>query len=368
MKVFLAFILKEFKHILRDKKTLLILFGMPIAQILIFGYGITNEIKNANIAVLDFAKDVHSQKIINKLASSGYFHIDEYLNSNEEIERTFRKGKIKALLVFENNFSRNLDYSNKGKVQIIADATEPNVASTIIHYISTIIIDYSNSLNVEILSIINADAEIRIRYNPEMKGVFLFVPGTISIILMLISAMMTSISITREKELGSMEILLASPVRTSVIIVSKVIPYLALSFINAVVILGLGRFLFGVPINGCIFLLLFECALFIFTALSLGILVSTKTKTQQVALMISLLGLMMPTILLSGFVYPIENMPQWLQYITMLNPATYFITIVRSIMLKGVGLEVLWKETLTLIGFSAFFIILSIKNFKVRLQ
>ncbi len=371
MGAFWGFIKKEFKHIFRDRKTLLILFGMPIAQILIFGFGITNEINNANIAVLDLSKDNHTQKIVNKLLSSGYFQIDSYLSTFSQIENTFKKGKVKLVIVFEEDFANKLQTETKASVQLLADASEPNTANTLIHYVSSIIYDYNRELNKEILintNAMNVQSELRVRFNPELKGVFLFVPGTICIILMLVSAMMTSISITKEKETGSMELLLASPMNPALIIISKVIPYLLLSFTDAVIIVLIGNLVFGVPIAGSSILFFAEIALFIFIALSLGIFVSTKTNSQQTALMISLVGFMLPTILLSGFVYPIENMPTWLQYLTIINPARWFMIIIRGIMLKGIGLEYLWKETLILIGFATVFVLLSIKNFKIRLQ
>jgi ABC-2 type transport system permease protein len=205
-------------------------------------------------------------------------------------------------------------------------------------------------------------------YNEELKGVFLFVPGLITIILMLVSAMMTSISITKEKETGTMEVLLASPMKPYQVIIGKVIPYVFLAFADAIIILAMGRFVFGVPLRGSMLLLLSECVLFIFTALSLGIMISTFTNSQQIALMISLVGLMLPTILLSGFIFPIDNMPIVIQYITTIIPARWFIVIVRSIMLKGSDLTVIWKETAMLFGFTLLYITISVFKYKIRLS
>jgi ABC-2 type transport system permease protein len=368
MKAFIGFILKEFMHILRDRKTLLILFGMPIAQILIFGYGITNEIKNVQFAVFDQAKDTQSEKLIQKIQSSGYFTLAKSVASYPEIESEFRKGDIKIALVLPQNFSRDLNKTNNSTLQLIIDASDPNMGKTISTYLTSIIMDFNKELNVNVKYPMSVSMETRALFNPELKGVYMFVPGLITIVLMLISAMMTSISITKEKEMGSMEILLASPMNPGYLIAAKTLPYLALSFIDAVLIIILGRFVFEVPINGSLILLLAECGLFILTALSLGLFVSTKTSSQQTALMISLVGFMLPTILLSGFVFPIDNMPFWLQYITMINPGRWFMNIVRGIMIMGVGLEYLWKETLILISFVVVLIGLSIKNFKLRLE
>ena len=209
--------------------------------------------------------------------------------------------------------------------------------------------------------------EARMNYNPLLKGVYMFVPGIMAMLLMLISALMTSISITREKELGTMELLLVSPLRPVQIIIGKVLPYVFLAFTNAVVILAIGKYVFGVPVMGSLLLLLAESLLFITMALSLGILISSITSSQQIAMTVSLLALMLPTILLSGFIFPVENMPVILQWLCHAMPPMYFIRIVKSIMLMGNGFEYIWKETMILIGFTLFFIFLSVKKFKVRL-
>ena len=361
------FVKKELIHIIRDPRTLTILFGMPIIQILVFGYGITNEIKDAYIAILDMSKDKVTQEITNKILSSDYFKLAENLNTPDDIEKVFRKGYVKQVIVFEDNFAEKLIRNQKANINIIADATDPNIGTSLVYYTTSIIRNYQQE-NIKINNLpLTIIPEVKMRYNPYLKGVYLFIPGLITILLMLVSAMMTSISITREKELGSMELLLASPMKPIMVIIAKVLPYLLLSFINASVILSMGYFVFGVPITGSLFLLMLECILFILTALSLGILISSITDSQQVALMLSLVGLMMPTILLSGFIFPIENMPYILQLLSYIIPAKWFITIVKDIMLKGSGIELLWKETLILVGFTIFFILISVKKYKVRL-
>ncbi len=367
MNRFFAFVRKEFHHITRDWRTLIILIGMPVIQILLFGFAISNEIKDAKIAILDHARDEHSTALINKILSSDYFILDDYLNTNSEIETIFKKGKVKEVLIFENGFGEKLGKEKKSDIQIIVDATDPNTATMLLNYTQAIIADYQMSQNRLKKLPFTIHIQSEMFYNKELKGVYLFVPGLIAIILMLVSAMMTSISITKEKELGTMEILLATPMKPVIIIVAKVIPYLLLSFINAVIVLILGYFVFGVPIHGSLILLLLETVLFILTALSLGIFISTATSSQQVALMVSLMGLMLPTILLSGFLFPVENMPVLLQILSNIVPAKWFIIIIKGIMLKGVGISLIWKETLILMGFMAFFILLSIKKFKPRL-
>jgi len=367
MKRFLAFVKKEFYHILRDVRTLLILFGMPIVQILLFGYAITNEIKDAKIAILDHAHDPVTAKIKDKILSSGYFELYANLQNESEIEKVFKEGKVKQVLIFSMDFAQNFEGGKQANVKIIADATDPNTANSLINYTASIIGDFQNSMN-ENTGNVMVVPEVRMRYNPNLKGVYFFVPGLITIILMLVSAMMTSISITREKEIGTMEVLLASPMKPYQIILAKVIPYFILAFINAVVILLLGYYVFGVPIKGQLVFLLLTCMLFIVMALSLGILISTITKTQQTALLISLMGLMLPTILLSGFIFPVENMPVALQLISNIIPAKWFIIIIKAIMLKGSNIFFLWKEILILIVFTLVFISFSVKKFKIRLN
>ena len=368
MKRFFAFVKKEVFHILRDKRTMLILFGMPVAQILLFGFAITNEIKDAKIAILDQSKDQATTEIINKLLSSGYFKLDAYLHSTAEVDKTFEQGRIKIAVIFSPGFSENLTGRKNAGIQIIADATDPNTANTLINYVNSIINDYQTAQNRLATLPVMVSPEVRFRYNPSLKGVFLFVPGIITIILMLVSAMMTSISLTREKELGTMEVLLASPMKPAQIIIAKVLPYIALAFMISMVILLMGYFIFGVPIKGNLALLLFEFLLFILTALSLGILISTIAKTQQVALMLSLMVLMLPTIILSGFIFPVENMPWILRLLSNIIPAKWFIIIVKDIMLKGSGIGMVWKETLIIMTFTLFFIGVSLKKFKVRLS
>ena len=368
MKRFIGFVTKEFYHIFRDKRTLFILFGMPIAQIILFGFAITNEINNVNIAILDQSKDVATQKIIAKINASKYFVVKQNISHENEIENVFKKGKVKAVLVFENHFIKNLETKKQAKVQVITDATDPNIANTVTNYVNAILQNYTQQLNRDNPTAYPIQTQTQLYYNPELKSVFNFVPGVMTIILMLVSAMMTSISITREKEMGTMEVLLVSPLKPFQVIIGKVFPYIFLSIINATIIVLLGYFVFKMPIVGSLFLLAFESILFIITALSLGILISTVTDSQQTAMMISLFGLMLPVIILSGFIFPISSMPLPMQIISNIIPAKWFIIIVKAVMLKGASVSVIWKETMILIGMTAVYILLSIKKYKIRLE
>ncbi|KGL62112.1 ABC transporter permease [Polaribacter sp. Hel1_85] len=368
MKRFIGFIKKEFYHIFRDRRSLFILFGMPIAQILLFGFAITNEINNVDIAILDHSKDATTKEIINKISASKYFSINQFIEKEKDIEIVFKKGKVKAVLNFEKDFSKNLIKENNANIQVITDATDPNTANTISNYVNAILQNYLKEQNKGVVQAYKIIPQTHMVYNPELKSVYMFVPGVMTIILMLVSAMMTSISITKEKELGTMEILLVSPLKPFQVIIGKVFPYIFLSIINAIIIIVLSIFIFKMPVQGSLILLGLESILFIITALALGILISTISATQQTAMMISLMGLMLPVILLSGFIFPITSMPLPLQVISNIIPAKWFIIIIKGIMLKGVGLEFIWKETLILLGMTVFFIGLSVKKYKIRLE
>lgn len=368
MKRYRGFIVKEFQHIFRDRKTLLVLFGLPIAQMLLFGYLITNELRDVHIAVLDHSNDRVTREITEKLTASDYFIIEKYIHSEREIEACLREGTIREVVIFEPEFATKLERDGKASVHIITDASEANSASMMYNYTAGIIRDYIAKVNRTSPTVMQIIPTTRMVYNENLEGAYMFVPGTMAMILMLISALLTSISIAREKELGTMEVLLVSPLKPVQIIVGKVTPYVLLSLINAVSIIALGYFVFGLPMAGSLALLLAECMLFILMALSLGIMISTITSSQQVAMFISMLGLMLPTILLSGFIFPIENMPLVLQWLCYVMPPTHFIVIIKNIMLKGVGFEYVWKDTLYLVGITLFFIVVSSKRFKLRLD
>ena len=368
MKRFWGFVRKEFIHIFRDKRTLLILFGMPIAQILIFGYVVTNEIKEARVAVYDKSKDAITHELTDKIISSGYFKLAKRIEDDSQIEETFQEGEIKEIIVFETRFAEKLMNEGSAKVQILLDATDANMADLLQSYTSGIIQDYSRNIRVQQGQVPVIRAQSRMLFNNELKGVYMFVPGTMALILMLVTAMMTSISITREKEMGTMEVLLVSPLKSVQIIAGKVMPYVSLAFLNAVVILALGYLVFDMPVHGSIPLLLAETLLYIVMALSLGIFISTVSPTQQVAMFISMFALLLPTMLLSGFIFPVENMPWPLQWLSTIIPAKYFIILIKNIMIKGTGLLFIWKETLVLFLMTLVFLGLSIRNFKVRLE
>jgi ABC-2 type transport system permease protein len=367
MKQFVSFVRKEFYHVFRDSKTLLMLFGMPIAMITLFGFALTNEIKNSKIAVLDYAKDAASQRIINQLEASNYFEIEKVLLSHDQIEAAFKTGKIKLAVIFPENFNDNLLHSNKAQVQIIADASDPNTGTTLTNYVTTIIAGYQKELLQGYPTPYQIIPEVRMLYNPELKGATNYVPGVMALVLLLICVLMTSVSIVREKERGTMEVLLVSPFNPILVIVAKAVPYFSLSLVNLTVIILMNVFLLGVPFNGSVLLLYFESSLYIIAGLSLGLLISTSTDSQQSAMLLSLMGMLLPTMLFTGFMFPLENMPQPLQWISNIVPSRWYYIIVKSIMLKGLGLAAIWKETAILAGMTVLFLFISFKKFKIRL-
>ena len=366
MKSFLAFVGKEFKHIFRDRRTLIILFGMPIVLVILFGFAISTEINNAKIGILDLSHDNYAIKLQEKIASSGYFQVKYRLSSFEQIEKTFSQGDIKLVVVIGPDFGKQLIGNHDASVQIITDASDPNTASILTYYLMAIFHNFTTEAGIPQSG--NLQIKSRMLYNPENKSVFMFVPGVMTIILMLVSAMMTSITIAREKELGTMEILLVSPLNPLTITVGKVVPYLALSIFNAATILLLGFFVFKMPMNGSYLLLFAEIVLFVLSSLTLGLLISTLTNSQQTAMLGSMMGLMLPTILLSGFIFPISSMPYVLQIISNIIPAKWFIIIIKSIMLKGVGFEAIAFETAVLVFITLILGVLTVKKFKIRLE
>ena len=368
MKKFLAFVRKEFYHVFRDRKTLLMLFGLPIVQIVLFGFALTNEIKNSKIVVCDYAKDAASRRIIQALEASSSFEIERDILSHRQIEDAFRQGNIKLVVLFPDGFNDDLLRFNKAQMQVIADASDPNTATTLTNYVNNIVLEYqkelapTNPLSYQIIP------ETRMLYNPEMKGATNFVPGVMALVLMLVCVLMTSVSIVREKELGTMEVLLVSPFNPFLVIISKAVPYFALSLVNLTVILLLSVFLLDMPFNGSVPLLLAESGLLILTSLSLGLLISNSTDSQQSAMLISLMGMLIPTMLFTGFMFPLENMPLPLQIIANIVPSKWYYIIVKSIMIKGLGFGAIWKETLILAGMTAFLLVVSFKRFKIRLS
>lgn len=346
---------------------MLILIGMPIVQIILFGFAITTEVQNVRVAVLDPSKDASTRHIINKIAASKYFDIHQVINNPKDIETGFQNGSIDFALIFEERFNENLNHTGNAQLMFIADATDPNTAITEVGYASNIITDVQHEimgLNTVPIQII---PQVKMLYNPQVKSAYNFVPGVMGLILMLICAMMTSISIVREKEVGTMEVLLVSPMKPIYIIISKAVPYFVLSCVNLFNILILSVFVLGVPIAGSLVWLLLVSFIFIMVCLSLGLLISTIAQTQVAAMLMSGMVLMMPVLMLSGMIYPIENMPAVLEWLSNIIPARWYIAAVRKLMIQGLDVSYVLKEMAILTGMALFLIAVSLKKFKVRL-
>ena len=384
MKQFIAFVRKEFYHIFRDRRTMLILLGMPVVQIILFGFAISTEVRNVRVAVLDPSNDVMTRRIIDQLEASEYFKIERLVHSPEELETVFREGDADMAVVFSPQFMDDM-YSGDAQVQLVADATDPNMATTRTNYASGVIASVQQEMLREILSKSQAASmssgvsavsssggtlvpDLKLLYNPQMKSTYNFVPGVMGLILMLICAMMTSISIVREKETGTMEILLVSPVRPLFVILSKAVPYFVLSFVNLVTILLLSVYVLEVPVAGSLFWLIAVSLLFIFVSLALGLLISSVTRTQVAAMLASGLILMMPTMILSGMIFPIESMPLVLQGISAILPARWYIQAVRKLMIEGVDVTLVMQEIGILALMAVVLITVSFKKFKNRLE
>ena len=367
MKQLLIFIRKEFYHVFRDRRTLLIMFGLPIAQILLFGFALSSEVKNLKIAFSDQARDLNSQQIINKIKASAYFIVEEKPIGYSKIESTLKKGNIKCVVVFPSDFGRDLQRNHKAQVQFITDGTDPNTAKTLVNYLNAIIAGYQTQISPPEATSYTIIPETRMLYNEEGNGSLNFIPGVLALVLMIVCTALTSVAVVREKELGTMEILLVSPYKPVMVLIAKAIPYLILSLINFILILLLSVYVLNVPILGNIILLFLESMLFILACLSFGLFISTVTESQQAALLLSMMGMMIPTMVFTGFIFPLENMPWVFQFIANLVPSRWYYLIVKSVMLKGLGFEYVWKETLILTGMTVILLSISLKNFKRRL-
>ena len=363
----LAFVKKEFFHILRDKRTLLILLGMPVMQIILFGFAITTEVKNIKVAALVPVHDEMTRRIIEQIDASEYFSVKKMLSSPDEIDKVFQDGTADFVIVFSPRFEKAV-YSNEGpQIQLITDGTDTNTAAAVAMYASNIIRSFFAGEFPE-MSSPGIQPSVRMLYNPQMKSAYTFVPGVMGLIMILICAMMTSISIVREKEMGTMEVLLVSPVRPIYIILSKMVPYFVLSCVSFASILLLSVFLLGVPMEGSLTALCLLSLLYILVSLSLGLLISSVANTQIAAMLFSGMVLMMPVIFLSGMIFTIESMPVILQWISNIVPAKWYIEAVKKLMIEGLSFTYVVKEFIVLFVMSLFLIAVSLKKFKYRLE
>lgn len=355
---------KEFIHIRRDFRTLVIIFAMPVFMLLMYGYAINMEIQNIALAALDHSKSPASNALVAAFQGSRFFTVNYFEGGESEVERLFQQRAAKMALIIPHDFAQTRAAPVPATAQILIDASDSNTAQLIQNYANAVLQSY----NAEHGFALPLEVRTIIQYNPTLKSSYFFVPGLVAVILMMISALLTSITIAREKETGTMEQILVSPVRPHEIIIGKVVPYIFLAFLDGVIILLVAHFWFQVPILGNLVLILFACLLFVFVALAFGLLISTRAATQQVAMMAALTGTMLPTIMLSGFIFPIAAMPKPLQLVTYIIPARYFLPVIRGVMLKGNSLEHIGISLAVLAFMGFFFLMISAKKFKMTLE
>lgn len=360
MKEIAAFIKKEFLHIFRDVRTMMIVLVLPIVQILLFGFAMSTEVNNAVVDVLGDANDPQVRMIVQRIDNNPYLETGAYLSTEAEMDARLRKGKSKAVVCFERNFNQKSEKDGNAAIKVICDGSDPNTAQMVGNYIQGVV-------NEDIDSGASVQA-VQMMYNPAMNSSYNFVPGVIGLILMLICSMMTAVSIVREKEFGTLELVLVSPVKPFWIIISKLIPYLVLSVVNFASIILLARFVMGVPIRGSLALVSVSSLLFVGASLGLGLLISTISMTQQTAMLLCGMGLTMPTMMLAGIIFPCESMPVALQLISDIIPAKWYIIIIKRIMIQGAGFAAIAKEFIILAGMMILLLWFSIKRFKTRLQ
>ncbi len=369
MNQFIAFVRKEFHHIFRDKRTMLILLAMPVVQILLFGFAITTEVKDTRVAVFDPSQDACTRLVKEHFQASKYFTLSQEITNPQDIDNVFKRGEAGLVLVFSEKFADNLRRSGEASVQVITDGTEPNQAGMIANYAAGVLADCRQELaGSGVKGAAAIVPQLHMLYNPQSESAYNFVPGVMGLVLMLVCAMMTAIAVVREKETGTMEILLASPLRPICIILAKATPYFVFSAVNLASILLLSRFVLGVPIAGNLWLLLAVSLIFIFLALSLGLLISNIVSSQMAAMLASGMGLMIPVIILSGLMFPIESMPRVLLWLSAVVPARWYIEAVKKIMIQGVPLQYVVKEMMILAVMAVVLVTVSLKLFKTRLK
>jgi ABC-2 type transport system permease protein len=362
-----AFVVKELHHILRDRQTLTILILMPLVQVILFGYALRSDIRDIRLAIIDPTPDHATLELRSRFLATNRFEVVETSPSPDVIEPLFRQGKADVALVFEPDFASHLRGTDPARLLVAVDASDPNTGTTYLTYTRAIIASYQDELRSQ-SGQVRIVIETRMRFNPTLESVNLFVPGLIALVLVLVSALMTAISLSREKERGTMEVLLVSPLRPPQIIVGKVLPYLALAFANVLTALLAAWVVFHVPFRGSVILLLAESILYTLVSLALGVVIAARTSSQRAAMLAALLGTLLPNTLLSGMIFPIASMPTWLVPFTYIIPARWFIVIARGIMLKGVGLSILWHETLILSLMALVLLAAAMRSFKPRLE
>jgi ABC-2 type transport system permease protein len=368
LKQLLSFVNKEFMHIWRDKRTLLVVIGLPIMQMVLFGFAISTEIRNVRFGVFNPKKDEVSIKIEEHFRNNRYFTYIEEITDPNYYADYFKKDKVDVILVFENNFEYKLTHQGEAHIQILTDGIDPNSSTLIANYARQIIQKYQQDNAIQAPNGNIIIPQVKLLYNPQMKSAFNFVPGVMGLVLTIICAMMTAVSIVREKERGSIEVLLVSPIKPIYIIIAKMLPYLVISAVIMLLIILLSIFMLGVPMAGSYVTFCLVSLVFVIATLALGLLISTMVENQVIAMLISGMGLMMPTALLSGMIFPVDNMPWLLRVISTIIPARWFISAVRKVMIEGLDFVFIYKEFIILCFMTLVLLFISLKKFKIRLE
>lgn len=380
MSIIGHFLRKEFAQLRRDKKMLLIVFIAPIMQLLLLGYAANLDVDMIPLAVLDQDNSVESRRLVDKFIQAGYFSAEEHLQSPGLIDRCINEGRIVAALVIPPDFQADLSRGRKVPVQLIADGADANTATIALNYADIIVSRFSAEIRLESLQTGSEgigprtepaaglatpiEVEPRVWFNPELKSRNFMVPGILALLLMVITMLLTSLAIVKEKEQGTLEHLNVTPIKPIQLIVGKLVPFSLIGMVDVFLVLGAARLLFGMVPAGSVLLLIVLSAFFLLSTLGLGLLVSTLSRTQQQAMMSALFFVMLPMIFLSGFAFPIENMPRIIQYMTYALPLRYYFVIIRGIFLKGAGLSTLWDEALLLLAFGIVVLGISIARFR----
>lgn len=360
---FISFVKKESLHILRDKRTMLIVMLIPVVLMILFGFAISTEVNNVNVAVVAPNRTDSVSDAVDRLAHNDYFTFKGYIAA-DDIDTLLRRGDVGAVVLFDSDYDHlaadlAAGIESRPAIQLIVDASNVNTASSATAYLQSILLGTATAQSM---------FETRMLFNPQMKSAYNFVPGIMGLIFILVCAMMTSVSIVREKEMGSMEVLLVSPVRPVKIILAKMIPYFAISCIVLIMILLLARYLLDVPMSGGVWGIFSLSLLYLLLSLSLGLLVSTIARTQMAALLVSAMVMMMPILMLSGMLFPIENLPKFFQVVSNIVPARWYIDAVRKMMIQGMPIVAVWKNCVILLSMTVVLLGVSLKKFNDKLE
>ncbi|HEX3074451.1 MAG TPA: ABC transporter permease, partial [Ignavibacteriales bacterium] len=357
MKTLLHIIKKEFLQFKRDPKMFALILVAPVLQLVLLGYAANLDVEVIHTAVYDLDKSAASRELIDNLQGNGYFAIDYYAGSYDEVTELIDKGKVIIAVVIPHDFEKMLGRKEPVKVQAIFDASDGNSSSIAGGYLQGVMSSYAANLSAErmnlsgmkLIPVGNITAETRVWYNPDLKTRNFMVPGIVALLLMIITLILTSLAVVKEKEIGTLEQLIVSPLKSWQIILGKLIPFALLGFVSVIVVITAMRIIFGINVRGSVFFLFGSSTIFVLSSLGMGLFISTITKTQQQAMMIAMFALMLPMMYLSGFAFPVENMPVWIQAISYAIPLKYFIIIIRGVILKGIGFAELWPETLIML-------------------